>query len=452
MIDTHAHLFYPNFDGELDLIVQRAKETGLEYIIVPATDLETAKQTIELTEKYDMVYGAIGVHPHETKDWNGTYIKVLEELAKNEKVIAIGEIGLDYFYDYSPKETQKKAFREQLDLALKLNLPVIVHNRDSDDDMMDIIGNYCSTGLKAQFHCFNSTLDNARELINMNHFISFTGNITFKKSEGLRNLLSQLDMSHILLETDSPFMSPIPYRGKRNEPSHVKFIAEKIAEVQKISLKDVDQITSLNVFKLFGLGNKPETIYTYELKGNLYINITNRCNADCVFCHRKTNPVIDGYNLRMSKDEEPDAGVYINEIGDPTKYNEIVFCGFGEPTVRWDVVKEICRYVKSKGGRTRLDTNGHGNYINKRNIAPEFKGLIDVVSISLNTFDPRQYSKIMRVDTSLFNEMITFTKSVKSYVEKVILTVVSIDEVDIQKARKTAEEKLGVEFRVRQYF
>ena len=149
-IDTHAHLFYPNFEGELDEIISRAKDSRVDYILVPATDLKTAEQVINLTKKYEIVYGAVGVHPHDTKDWDSSLIPKIEELTKQEKIVAIGEIGLDYYYDFSPKEKQIEAFRAQIELALKLDLPVIIHNRDSDVDMMELIRSYCGAGLKAQ--------------------------------------------------------------------------------------------------------------------------------------------------------------------------------------------------------------------------------------------------------------------------------------------------------------
>ncbi len=451
-VDTHAHLFFNNFDGEVDQVIDRAVNHGIDYILVPSTDLKTAEQVAELTEKYDIIYGAVGLHPHDTKEWDNSWLEKIEELSKLEKIVAIGEIGLDYYYDYSPKEKQLEAFKAQIDLALKLDLPIIVHNRDSDDDLMKVIGEYCSSGLKAQFHCFNSTVENAQELINMNYMISFTGNITFKKADELRKLVKAVGLDHMLLETDSPFMTPIPHRGKRNEPSNIKYVAEKIAEIHQTSVKEVARLTSLNAFKLFGIGKKKETVNTYQIGDSLYINVTNRCNAHCSFCARKEDPVIHGYNLGMEKNEEPEPEVYTSEIGDPTKFKEIVFCGYGEPTIRWDVIKEVAKYVKDKGGRTRLNTNGHGNFINKRDITPEFKNLIDVVSVSLNTFDPKQYARIMGLDTGLYNEMINFTRQAKQYAEKVVMSIVTIEEVDIEKARKIAEDKIGVEFRVREHY
>jgi TatD DNase family protein len=450
-IDTHAHLFYPNFENDVDEVINRAKNEGIDYIIVPATDIKTAHQTIELCDKYDFIYGAVGVHPHDTKDWNPALLKEIKELSKHKKVIAIGEIGLDYYYDFSPKEKQIEAFKSQIELAIELNLPIIVHNRESDTDMLKIIQEYCGSGLKAQFHCFNASLKDANEYIRMGHFISFTGNITFKKADELRDILSKISLEHIMLETDSPFMTPVPHRGKRNEPSYVKLIAEKIAEVHNLSSEDIARFTSYNVFKMFGIGSKPGTSFTYKIKNSLYINVTNRCNADCVFCDRKGEAVRSGYNLKMSREMEPPAEVYINEIGDPVKYDEIVFCGYGEPTIRWDIVKKVALFVKENGGRTRINTNGHGSYINHKDITPEMENLIDVVSVSLNSSDPEEYANMFQVDKKLFNEAVNFIRNSKKYVNKVVVSIVDYNNVNHDEVKKIAEE-IGAEFRVREYY
>ena len=451
-IDTHAHLFFENFKDDINDVLNRAKENGVDYIIVPATDLKTAHEAIYLSEKYEQVFATVGIHPHDTKEWDESLIPELEKLAKHPKVVAIGEIGLDYYYDFSPQDKQIKAFKSQINLALKLELPVVIHNRDSDGDMMDIINSYCGSGLKAQFHCYNGSLVDAIEFMKMSHFISFTGNITFKKSDGLRDILKYINLNHLMLETDSPFMTPVPYRGKRNEPAYVSYVAQQIANVHKISIEEIGRITSLNTFRFFGIGNAPKTNFTYLLGNSLYINVTNRCNADCTFCRRKEDPFLHGYNLGMKKSEEPSAEVYIKEIGDPKKYDEIVFCGYGEPTIRWEIVKEVAKYVKANGGKTRINTNGHGNIINKKDITSEMKNIIDVVSISFNTFNPKQYAELMRLDEKHFYEMIKFAKLSKPFVNKVVMSVVSLNDVEIEKSRKVVEEEIGVEFRVREYF
>lgn len=450
-IDTHTHLFLPNYNGEVGEVIQRAKDSGVDYMIVPATNLATAAEAIKLAEKYNFIYAAVGVHPHDTQEWNDDLLLLIDELAKHNKVVAIGEIGLDYYYDFSPREKQIHAFEKQIELALNNNLPVIIHNREADDDTIEIIRRYKNAGLRAQFHCYAGGINEARELIEMGHFISFTGNITYTKADDLRKVLSRVDIENLLLETDSPFMTPKPHRGKRNEPAYISLVAEKIAEVHNLSVEDVARTTTHNAFKLFGIGNKPKVSYTYQIGNSLYINVTNRCNADCVFCDRKGAAMIKGYNLKMQKSEEPHANVYIEQIGDPRKYDEIVFCGYGEPTIRFDVVKEIAKYVKDNGGKTRINTDGHGNFINKHDITPELKNLIDTVSISLNSVDPEQYAQLMRVDKSMHAEMLDFAKKAKKYTH-VVMSIVGLNEVDSEKAKKFVTEELGVDFREREYF
>ncbi len=450
-IDTHAHLYYPNFNGELEQTIERANLAGVKYIIVPGTDLATSKRAIELAEEFECVYAAVGVHPHDTKEWKESAIEVLEELAKHPKVVAIGEIGLDYYYDFSPKEIQLTAFKAQIELAIKLNLPIIVHNRESNDDIMRIVKEYKDSNLRGQFHCFAGSVQDAEELTSMGHYVSFTGNITFKKAENLRTILKGISLEKMLLETDSPFMTPIPHRGKRNDPSNIPLIAEAIAEIHGVRIEDVARITNYNAFRLFGIGEKGNVSFVYQLHDSLYINVTNRCNADCVFCDRKGEAVLKGYNLKMAKAEEPPAEVYIQQIGDPKKYKEIVFCGYGEPTIRWDVVKEISKYVKENGGKTRINTDGHGNHINKRDITPELTGLLDVVSISLNSTDANQYAELMKVSPDMHQEMLDFAKKAKQY-SRVVMSIVGLNEIDKAKAKDLVVNELGVEFREREYF
>ncbi|MFA4924269.1 MAG: TatD family hydrolase, partial [Ignavibacteriaceae bacterium] len=167
-IDTHAHLFYPNFQDDLDKVLQNAKDEKIDYILIPATDLPTSTKVVELIDKYDMLYGAVGIHPHDTKNWDESSLSILKELARHKKVVAIGEIGLDYFYDFSPKEKQIEAFRKQLELAIILDLPVIIHNREADTDVFSIVAEYAKQGLRGQFHCFSGSLNEAKNIIGMN--------------------------------------------------------------------------------------------------------------------------------------------------------------------------------------------------------------------------------------------------------------------------------------------
>lgn len=450
-IDTHAHLYDEKLLPQLPEILTSSRAAGVDAVIIPATDIATSETIVALCSEHPMLFGAVGVHPHDSKDWHPDMLNAIRTLAAHNKIVAIGEIGLDYFYDFSPKEKQKEAFIAQLQLAVELDLPVIIHNRESDDDMLEIVSSFCGKGLKAQFHCFGSTPELAMKLVGMGHFISFTGNITFAKMEMIREVARVVPLEHIMIETDSPYMAPVPHRGKTNTPVLVPLVAHKLAEVRGISPEDAARITSFNAFRFFGINAENKITLTYKLGDSLYINVTNRCNADCVFCDRKGDAVLSGYNLKMAKKEERPAADYIAEIGDPKQYKEIVFCGYGEPTIRWELVKEIAGYVKQNGGATRINTNGHANIINKRNITPELQGLIDVVSISLNAPDKKQYAELMRVDESMYSAMLDFAVSAKQYTKDVILSVVTLDEVDRNKCKSIAEN-LGLSFRERNYF
>lgn len=452
MIDTHCHLFFDELYNDLDNIISEARSSGIKYIISPSTNIDTAKKNLDIAEKYPEVFIAVGIHPHDTANFNDEVLIELEKLLVHPKVVAIGEIGLDYHYDFSPREIQKVAFREQLKLAKKHKLPVIIHNRESDADLIKIFEEEVNENLYGQFHCFNGNYEMARRVVELRSFVSFTGNITYPKNDNLRKILQKIEPENLLLETDSPFMSPHPYRGKTNKPSNLKIIAEKIAEIHSLTFDDIIRTTNFSAYKLFKIGKLPEVSFTYKIGNTLYINVTNRCNASCTFCDREGYASVAGYNLRMPKSMEPPAEVFIREIGDPKQYNEIVFCGFGEPTIRIDVVKKIAEYVKANGGKTRLNTDGHGNVINKRNILPELQGLIDSVSISLNSADPDQYARLMQIDKSMFYAMVEFTREAKKYIPEVVVTIVDLKEVDEKKARKFAEEELGVKFRSREYF
>ncbi|HSQ75653.1 MAG TPA: TatD family nuclease-associated radical SAM protein, partial [Bacteroidota bacterium] len=226
---------------------------------------------------------------------------------------------------------------------------------------------------------------------------------------------------------------------------------ERIAEAQQLTPADIGRATSYGVFRLVGIGEKPAPRFTYPLKDSLYINLTIRCNADCIFCDRKGEAFVKGHNLKI--DREPSAGEVIDEIGDPTRYAEIVFCGFGEPTIRLDALKTVAGWVKEKGGRTRLNTDGHGNVINKRNIVPELVGLIDSVSISLNSTDPAQYGALMRLDgQSYFPAMVDFAREAVRLLPRVVMTIVDLQDVDVEKARAFVEQEIGAVFSMRPYF
>lgn len=467
MIDTHAHLTSAQFDADRDDVIRRALDAGVKYIINPGTDLEDSKRVIELAGRHENLYACVGFHPHDAKKADDRSLAEIEELSKHPKVVAIGEIGLDFHYDFSPRDVQEQVFKAQIDIARRRNLPIVIHTRESTEETVGIVESAVSAdpewrrsnltlhsrypAPRGVFHCYSGDVATAWKVINMGFYISFPGVVTFKNAGLATEVASRVSMEHFLLETDSPYLAPAPHRGKRNEPQYVPLIAEKIARLQRLSVQDVQRATDYAAHRLFGIGEAGRPEIVYALRNSLYINLTIRCNADCIFCDRKGDAVIKGHNLRIEK--EPTAEEVIKAIGNPAAYEEIVFCGYGEPTIRLEVVKDVARWVKEQGGKTRLNTDGHGSVINKRNIVPELAGLIDSVSISLNSTDPEQYGALMQIDGGkYFAAMIEFAKESVKRLPRVVMTVVDMDEVDVQTARALVENDIGAVFQTRMFF
>lgn len=465
-IDSHTHLFYPDFKDDIDEVIRRAVDVGVNFFVVPGTNVETSKQAIALAERYDAVYACVGLHPLDMAEADDRALLEIEKLSEHKKVVAIGEIGLDYYYDTTPKDKQQRMFRSQIEIAIRRNLPIVVHTRDSMDDAVSAVedmiqkneywrshqatSNSRFPAPKGVFHCFSGDAQIARELFALGFLVSYPGIVTFKNSPAVETL-KVIGYDHIMLETDSPYLTPAPHRGKRNEPMYIPQIGKKIAEICTATEKDVARTTTYNAKRLFNIGSLGDPVFTYSLGRSLYINLTIRCDADCVFCDRKGEAVVKGHNLKITR--EPTVQEVIKEIKDPTTYDEIVFCGYGEPTIRFDAIKEIGKWVKANGGKVRLNTDGHGSLINKRNIAPELHGVVDTVSISLNSVDPKQYGELMRINGEKNHAaMIDFAREAKKYVPDVVMSVVGMDEVDIEKAKKYVEDALGVKYRVRPYF
>ncbi len=470
-IDTHAHLYMKEFQADLDEVIGRAVDAGVDHIVCPGTDLETSRESVAIADKYPMVYACVGIHPHDAAKADEAAFAEIEKLSRHSKVVAIGEIGLDYHYDFSPRDVQRQVFSAQIDIARARDLPVVIHSREAESDTLAIIeqklhsdGSWRSRlrgehdrypSPKGVFHCFPGDAQMAWKVIQWGFFISMPGPVTYGSKPGKVNLMAEVakvvSAEHIMTETDSPYLAPVPHRGKRNEPAYVPLVAKRIAELQGLSVEDIARAGSFAAHKLFGIGKYPEPVIAYRLRDSLYLNITIRCDADCVFCDRKGEAVIKGYNLRIEK--EPTAAEVIGAIGDPAKYQEIVFCGYGEPTIRLDVVKDVSRWVKSKGGRVRLNTDGHGSVINKRNIVPELAGLVDSVSISLNDIDPKRYGDLMRIDgETFFPALVEFARGCVKHGLAVTMTIVDRNGADEEKARRFVETEIGAAFKNRPYF
>ena len=246
-IDTHSHIYYDEYT-DIDEVLDRAVKNNISKIICVGVDIESSEKSIKLAEKYDMIYATVGYHPHESKDTDTHYLIELEDLLSHEKVVALGEIGLDFFYKHSDKKTQIKVFEEQLELAKSINMPCVIHNRDSDQELIESIKK--TNNNNGVIHCFASNSSLANKLLKLNFHLSFTGLITFVND--LKEVVKNIPLDKIMIETDSPYLTPVPHRGKRNEPYMVKYVAEEIAKIKNISLEDVANQTTTTAHKFFG--------------------------------------------------------------------------------------------------------------------------------------------------------------------------------------------------------
>lgn len=248
-IDTHAHLFdeyYSNIEG----VIARALDNNVLKIIISGCDIKSNLEVLEKVGKYDSLYGTIGIHPLNLDNLDNNYMSFLEENIRNEKIIGIGEIGLDYHYEGADRELQKDVFIHQIELAIKYDMPVIIHSRDATEDMMNILRRY-NGKLRGVMHCYSGSVETALELIKMGFYLGVGGIITFKNAKNIVEVIKKIDLKYILLETDSPYLTPEPYRGNSNEPAYIPLIARKIAEIKGVSLDSVMSATSGNVKMIF---------------------------------------------------------------------------------------------------------------------------------------------------------------------------------------------------------
>lgn len=254
LIDTHAHIYLPEFDEDREKIIAAAEEAGVGAIYLPAIDSATHERMLDAEKRFPVCRSMMGLHPCSVKEDFSAEIKIVESYLRQRKFIAVGEIGLDFYWDKTFVQQQYDAFRQQIVLALKYNLPIVIHSRNAIDECIDVVAQY--PGLRGVFHCFSGDAAQAKKIIELNFTLGIGGVVTFKNG-GLDKVLPQIGLSHLILETDSPYLAPVPYRGKRNEPAYSKIVAEKIASLLNLSLEEVALTTTQNAEKLFSFGQNP---------------------------------------------------------------------------------------------------------------------------------------------------------------------------------------------------
>ena len=253
LVDYHAHLEMGEFKKDLEGVLQRAGEAGVEYIFTVGTERKDWKRALEIAQSHPKIYAILGVHPHNAKEIDDRTYAALRHLCQNEKVRAYGEIGLDFFRNISPQEIQIKRFREQIGLANELHLPIVVHDRDAHDETLDILKSEKGGRYRGVIHCFSGDYQMATQCLDMGFYISVPGTVTFRNASDFQEIVKKLPLEFLLLETDAPFLTPVPFRGKRNEPGFVRYTAQKVAELKKISFEKVAELTTENALKVFGV-------------------------------------------------------------------------------------------------------------------------------------------------------------------------------------------------------
>ena len=252
-VDTHAHIHDPRFDSDRDMVIDRARDIGVDVMITVGTDLDTSRAAIALAEQHPFMYAAVGVHPHEVKDLTSETLVELRGLAAHPRVVAYGEIGLDYYYDHSPRDTQRGRFKDQLQIARAVDLPVVIHTRDAQEDTLTILAEEWK-GRPGVFHCFTGDPAYATQALQLGFMVSFSGIVTFPKAAELREAVRVVPLDRLLIETDCPYLAPVPHRGKRNEPAYLPAVAETIAaERSPTSLDEIARASADNAKTLFGI-------------------------------------------------------------------------------------------------------------------------------------------------------------------------------------------------------
>lgn len=252
IVDSHCHIDDEKFNIDRDEIISNFEEDKVDFLVNPAIDVQSSERILKLAEKNKSIYVAVGIHPHEVENVTDEDIKKIEELSYSNKVVAIGEIGLDYYYDNSPREKQKEVLRKQMEIAKKRKLPVIIHTRDSMGDTYDILSEYKGE-VVGVMHCYTGSLEMAKRFMELGYYISISGAVTFKNAVNVREMAKNIPLEYLMVETDSPYLTPEPNRGKRNEPKYVKFVAEKVAELKEMELNDLVYYTNSNARNLFAI-------------------------------------------------------------------------------------------------------------------------------------------------------------------------------------------------------
>jgi TatD DNase family protein len=452
LFDSHTHLDIAPLSENPFLVVDRARKAGVGGMVTIGIDPESSRRNLSFAEAFDEVYSAAGIHPHNGEEYTEDALRQIEEISSHPFVVAIGETGLDFYRDYSDRDAQTAAFRAQLRLAKKVGKPVIIHNREAHREVLKIIDEEGVPSAGGVFHCFSGSHEFAMECVERGFLISVPGVVTYRNASILEDVVRKIPADRLLIETDAPYLTPHPHRGKPNEPSLIIHTALKVGEIKGLSLEDIARVTTSNALRLFSIQGELEYRVAYVIRESLYLNLTNRCTNRCVFCSKRKDYFVKGHYLKLSS--EPSKEEVLESAEGAETFQEVVFCGFGEPTLRLKDMLFIAGKLKEKGvKKVRLNTDGLANLVHRKNVLPEMKGLIDSISVSMNAPDEKTYISICPnpYGEESFRSVLSFIREAKTIIPEVTATVVALPGLDIDRCRVLAEEELKVCFRVRGY-
>jgi len=447
--DSHHHLSHQDFSSDIEEVIGRAREAGVEILIEGGGEVALPYYLKNcLSDPYlRNMYFCAGLHPHDAMNFSDSILDKLRSLATHKRFAGVGECGLDYHYDNSPRDVQKRVFRKHIELASELKKPLVIHARKSYRDVFEILEDEGVPEAGVLFHCFSGGDEDLARILEMDGYISIGGVLTFPNAVRTREVISSVPRERLLIETDAPYLAPQNVRGKRNEPSYIRYVADELANLWGLPVEDVYFITTYNARVFFNIDIDHGGDIVYKLGDRLYLNVTNRCTNRCSFCIRNFRDGLGGYYLKLRVEPTPDE--VIKAIGIPGEYEEIVFCGYGEPLIRYDLVREVARYIKERGGRVRVNTNGIARLYHGVDAIEYVSNYVDVFSISLNATNGEEYNRICRpLYKGAYKEVLKSIERAKSLNKEVRVSFVESSGADLTGAEDMAEA-LGVSVRFR---
>ncbi|MBF0295914.1 MAG: YchF/TatD family DNA exonuclease [Magnetococcales bacterium] len=458
LADSHAHLNFPDFQEDLEAVLQRAEENGVAWINSIATRPTDVEPLLAQFAGHPGIHVSAGIHPHYAAEFADVKVEEIVALCRHADVVAVGETGLDFHYEFSPPGVQEGVFRRQIRAAREAGLPLVIHTREAEEATRRVMSEEGAVACGGVLHCFTGTEAMARWALDQGFYLSFSGIVTFRTASALQEIVRWMPLERLLIETDAPYLAPVPVRGKRNEPAYVRHIAEFMATLLDRPLEEIARIITENHCRLFRVGGavprlqpgSEAPLLAYPIGRGLYLNITRACTLRCTFCPKwSAGPRVHDYDLTLPR--HPTANEVLAAMGDFSGHEEIVFCGFGEPTLRLEVLLEVARKVKEQRAiRVRINTDGLANRVYGMDVTPRLRGLIDAVSVSLNAQDEVTYNRICQPGMKgSYPAVLDFLRAVAAHVPDVTATAIQgVPGVDVDACRRIAEG-LGVKFRVR---